>query len=171
MKNINNLKELTKTELKILAELHIGYIRNYYTGSGRWSRKYKDYVQEARELLEKLKINKRYICIGNDAPKNGWQGNYIVLTGCGKSLKIVKAAYEIIHAEEKKKADKLLARNKEFWLTKLKNLCQERLVSDISKNHKKSLNGQIRVFAALLQIDCPEEQKEYLEFIEKYAKM
>ena len=142
---------------KILCSLFHGSIRNYYTGTGRYTRKSADYVEKARVILDSCGLKcPRHYHYGNDAPRGGWSGDYLKLTTSGKRLKIVKTAVEVVQTYEQKKETKRKAINLDKYKARLPQVCHERIYGDNSKNHRKQLNAEIRFLADELDLTIPE---------------
>lgn len=75
---MNITTKQTKLILQLIKE---NIVRNYYTGSGRYARKSADYVSIIEFTLKAIGFSPtiHFLC-ENDAPRGGWQGNYIKLT-------------------------------------------------------------------------------------------
>jgi len=64
---------------------------NYYTGSGRWSRRSTDYAGLLVERLENLGMMRgQHFEAGNDAPYRGHTGEWIKLTPMGRRRKVFR---------------------------------------------------------------------------------
>jgi Fe2+ transport system protein FeoA len=62
---------------------------NYYTGSGRWSRRSTDYAGQLVKRLEGLgMVQGRHFEVGNDAPFGGHTGEWVKLTPLGRRRKV-----------------------------------------------------------------------------------
>jgi len=156
--------KITKEE-KILNSLFNHEIRNYYIGSGRYTKRSADYVKQAIDILKKsgLKPTIHYVD-DNDAPRNGWCGNYIKLTARGKRLKIVKDAVAKVDAAQKKEDALRNAKNHQTNIKRLPMACHERLYGNLSNNQKKRLNSEIRFLASELYLSIPENG--FMEFVQ-----
>ena len=79
--------KMTPSEEQIFSNLCAKVVvrPNYYTGSGRFSRKSGDHHLRLVNLLERLGFEQGLdFETGNDAPRKGWSGLYVRLTECGK---------------------------------------------------------------------------------------
>jgi hypothetical protein len=62
---------------------------NYYTGSGRWSRRSTDYAGLIVNRLEDLgMVRGRHFAAGNDAPHGGHSGEWVRLMPLGRRRKV-----------------------------------------------------------------------------------
>ena len=86
--------KIRKQHRELLAKLiesRDGIEPNYYTGSGRWTRKGPNYVEQVAELLGDMGLVKwRHFEIGNRAPQGGHTGDFIRLLPAGRKLKTIR---------------------------------------------------------------------------------
>lgn len=155
-----------KNQQTTLTELAKHPIRNYYTGSGKHTKKSADHVSNARNILlaAGMIAGRHFIC-DNDAPRGGWCGDYIKLTANGRNLKIVRQAIvnsTQLTAKKTEKTKKYLRSDAE---KRLPLLCRERLLDNLSKNHRKSLNAEIRHLAEICGEILPPTGESLLEFL------
>jgi len=91
------LRRKQRDLLALLLAQPKGIEPNYYTGSGRWTRRGPDYAHQLRELLEERGLVKgRHFQVGNRAPRGGYAGDYIRLMPAGRRLKAVRLLREEI---------------------------------------------------------------------------
>ena len=91
------LRRKQRDLLALLLAQPKGIEPNYYTGSGRWTRKGPDYAHQLRELLEERGLVKgRHFQVGNRAPRGGYAGDYIRLMPAGRRLKAIRLLREEI---------------------------------------------------------------------------
>jgi hypothetical protein len=96
-KKAPKLRRKQRDLLALLLAQPTGIEPNYYTGSGRWTRKGPDYVVQLRELLtERGLVRGRHFQIGNRAPRGGYAGDYIRLMPAGRRLKAIRLLREEI---------------------------------------------------------------------------
>lgn len=79
--------KMTPTEESKFFELctNVAVYPNYYTGTGRFSRKSADHHLQLVLLLERLGFKAELdFETGNDAPRKGWSGLYVRLTDTGR---------------------------------------------------------------------------------------
>ena len=160
--------KLSKKALSMINETAEGEIRNYYTGRGKWTAKGADFVGSCQYLFDILElIVGRHYVIGNDAPKGGWEGNYIKLTAAGLRLKRVQDAIAEYNSMIVLAWEKQNAKHKQNYEAKLKLACQSRLNNPTSSQAKK-LNQDIRFYANELNLGVP-DANEFHDFVEIYA--
>ena len=86
-----NLRRKHRDLLALLFAQPTGVEPNYYTGSGRWTKKGPNYVRQLRELLEERGLVRgRHYQLGNRAPRGGYEGDYIQLLPAGRRLKAIR---------------------------------------------------------------------------------
>lgn len=90
MKKLDQLSNRQFKALDTIANRGIVYL-NYYTGSGRFSKKSADHNQHLVHTLQELGlIEGRHFITGNDSPRGGWSGGFVKLMAAGKRLKAIK---------------------------------------------------------------------------------
>ena len=89
--NMTTLRQKHRDLLALLLAQPAGVEPNYYTGSGRWTKKGPAYVQQLAELLtERGLVTGRHFQVGNRAPRGGYEGDFIRLTPAGRRLQAIK---------------------------------------------------------------------------------
>ena len=160
--------KLSKKALSMINETAEGEIRNYYTGSGKWTKKGADNVGKCLYLFDLLELTvDRHYLAGNDAPKGGWEGNYIKLTSAGKRLKRIQDAIAEYNSMIVLAIEKQREKNKEDNEKELKLACRARL-DNPTPSQKKILNTRIRRHALELGLGVP-DANEFHDFVEIYA--
>ena len=90
---MKTIDKLTKRQFEALDRIaNQGIARlNYYSGSGRFSKKSADHNQHLVHTLQELGlIEGRHFITGNDSPRGGWSGGFVKLMAAGKRLKAIK---------------------------------------------------------------------------------
>jgi hypothetical protein len=149
-----------------------GILRNRYNGSGRWTRKSRDLVGHTEALLTDLGlVSGKHYLRGNDAPRQGWCGNYIRLLSAGRRLKAIRNICTEQTRYETKKREIEHKRYAGRAAERLPIACSEKL--DAWKNsgaaRNKRLNRDIRDCAAILNIPIPADSDGYREFVQSHA--
>jgi len=86
-----NLRRKHRDLLALLFAQPTGVEPHYYNGSGSWTRKGPDYVQQLAALLtERGLVKGRHYQTGNRAPRGGYEGDFIRLTPAGRRLKAIR---------------------------------------------------------------------------------
>ena len=86
-----NLRRKHRDLLALLFAQPTGVEPHYYNGSGRWTRKGPDYVQQLAALLsERGLVKGRHYQTGNRAPRGGYEGDFIRLLPAGRRLKAIR---------------------------------------------------------------------------------
>ena len=86
-------KTLTKNERRLVTRLVIsGCVHpNYYNGSGQWTRKGPDYAARLVNILRASDmVEGKHFEEGNDAPRSGYEGDYVRLLPLGKRRKLCR---------------------------------------------------------------------------------
>ena len=160
--------KLTNKALTLIHEASKNGIRNYYTGKGKWTSKGEDRVGKCQYLCDLLELTVgRHYTIGNDAPKGGWEGNYIKLTAAGKRLKRIQNAIAEYNSIGVLRLEKQNTKDKIDNEKELKLACQARLDNPTS-SQKKHLNARIRRYANLLNLGVP-DANEFHDFVAIFA--
>jgi len=145
--------ELTKHQRDLVVQA-TREVRNYYTGRGKHTSCGADHVGRTIEVFGKLGlVEGRHYVKGNDAPRGGWEGNYVKLTAAGKRLAVIRKIQGLVTVTEEKAKAAQIRRNGHVWRKKLAELCAERLTGDYGKAHRKGLNHQIRSYAESLGLE------------------
>lgn len=88
------MKKLTHREGEALASLARVKDRlypNYYSGTGRFSKKSADHALFLKNLLLRLGfVEGKHFETGNDSPRGGWSGEFVSLLPAGRRRKIIK---------------------------------------------------------------------------------
>jgi hypothetical protein len=86
-------KTLTKNERRLVTRLVISDCihPNYYNGSGQWTRKGPDYAARLVNILRASgMVEGKHFEEGNDAPRSGYEGDYVRLLPLGKRRKLCR---------------------------------------------------------------------------------
>jgi len=144
---------MSKKEDDLIRLLLSSCVRNHYNGAGKYTQRSSDQIMPTIAMLERLgfKLATHYE-YGNDAPRNGWSGDYCKLTGWGLR-KMRKLHPELIRVTPPKplcKAEILRNRCKEGRITRIRI---EDAFAGIDSDDPSGIYSQIRAWFAGMTLD------------------